>query len=84
MNKIGNKIFCVITLIVAHALATEVAVQGPPSPPSAPDCPPSEIKCIDPTVKVKVTLTADNNFNFFIGNKLRATKFITASDNWKN
>ena len=65
-------------MMVAFALSTEVSGGPPPAGPGeinkSGECP----------IKVNMKLTADNNFNLFVGNKLRITKFITSSNNWKN
>lgn len=76
MNKIGNKIFCLITLIVTLALATEMGAEAQNS--SKKDC------CWDEElINVTITLTCDNDYNLLIGNKLRATKFIGSNNVWQ-
>ena len=74
MIKIGNKIFCLITLIVTLALATEM---GAESQNPKKDC------CWDEElINVTITLTVDNYYNFLIGNKLRATTYIGGNNIW--
>jgi hypothetical protein len=75
MNKIGNKIFCLITLIVTLALATEMGAEA--QNPKKDCCWDEEL------INVTMTLTVDDNYNFLIGNKLRATKFIGSDDVWQ-
>ena len=75
MNKIGNKIFCLITLIVTLALATEMGAEAQISPKK--DC------CWDEElINVTITLSVDDAYNLLIGNKLRATKFIGSNGFW--
>ena len=77
MNKIGNKIFCLITLIVTLAHATEMGAEAQNSPKK--DC------CWDEElINVTITLTVDNKYNVLIGNKLRATTYIGGDDDWTN
>lgn len=76
MNKIGNKIFCLITLIVTLALATEMGAEAQNSPKK-------DLCWDEELINVTITLTVDNDYNLLIGNKLRATKFIGSDDVWQ-
>lgn len=65
--------------MLAQAFATEVArTQSPRGDYSA-----FEINKNEAPICVRMALTVDNNFNLFIGNKLRITQFITSGDNYQ-
>lgn len=63
-------------MVATVVFATELTTEGPP------DFKPETCK-VEPIIKVNIKWTVDNVFNFFTGNKLRATKFIKSGTDWK-
>jgi hypothetical protein len=43
----------------------------------------AEICKPEPIIKVNIKMTVDNAFNLLIGNKLRATNYITSGNDWQ-
>ena len=77
MNKISNKLFCLVTMVIC-AMATETLIERGPFPLS------SEICKVEPKINVTINLTADNYYNLFIGNKDRITSFVGGDFVWQN
>ena len=75
MNKISNKLFCLVTMVIC-AMATETLIERGPFPLS------SEICKVEPKINVTINLTADNYYNLFIGNKDRITSFVGKDYVW--